>query len=370
MEEEKKGGSDIGWKVILHLRAKQKTTEDKMKIDIWAHIFPEKYKNILCERTGLKFRQLEATPPLFNLEARFRIMDKFDELVQVLVPAGPPLEQVVGPEDAVELARIANDEMAKMVNEYPDRFTAAVAILPLNNIEEALTELDRAINVLRFRGIFIFTPIYSYVKGGKYPPSGGKPIDSPELIPIYERMVKYNLPIWLHPLREATIPDYANETKSKYAVFEVFGWPYETTVAMTRLVFSGILEKYPNLKFITHHCGAMVPYFDKRISLHYDWSEMRTGRKYKNGLTKSPIEYYRMFYNDTAVSGSTPALMCAYAFFGTDHLLFGTDFPFDSQTGTIAVRETIRSIEQMDISDSEKKKIFEDNARKLLRLPV
>ena len=289
---------------------------------------------------------------------------------QVLVPAGPPTEQVASSKEALELARIANDEMAKLVSKYPGRFVAAVAILPLNDIEAALAELDRAINELKFRGIFIFTPIYSYVKGGKYPPSGCKAINSPELIPIYERMAHYNLPIWIHPLREAIKPDYGTEEKSKYHIWQLFGWPYKTTVAMTRLVFSGILEKYPDLKIITHHCGAMVPYFERRISVSYDYAEMRLNRKYKQGLTKHPIEYFRMFYNDTAVSGSTPALMCAYAFFGAGHLLFGTDMPFDSQTGNIAVRKTICSIEQMEIPVREKKQIFEDNVRDLLRLPL
>ena len=113
-----------------------------------------------------------------------------------------------------------------------------------------------------------------------------------------------------------------------------------------------------------------MPYFERRIGVSYDYAEMRLNRKYKQGLTKYPVEYFRMFYTDTAVSGSTPALMCAYAFFGADHLLFGTDMPYDAQNGHIAVRETIRSIEQMDIPALEKKKIFEDNARKLLRLPL
>ena len=116
----------------------------------------------------------------------------------------------------------------------------------------------------------------------------------------------------------------------------------------------------------------MVPYFEGRIATIYDFNEMRRRYKHKWELTKHPLEYFRMFYNDTAVCGydSTPGLMCAYAFFGAEHLLFGTDMPFDSQIGYRAVRATIQSIEQMDIADSEKKMIFEDNARRLLRLPI
>ena len=153
-------------------------------------------------------------------------------------------------------------------------------------------------------------------------------------------------------------------------IFHIFGWPYETAAAMTRLVFSGTLERYPNLKFITHHCGGMVPYLEQRMIGAYDHAEMLRGAKYKQGLTKAPIEYFKMFYYDTALYGSTAALMCGYAFCGADHMLFATDMPYDSELGDRYIRQTIASIEQMDIGEPEKRKIFEDNARRLLRLPA
>jgi len=256
------------------------------------------------------------------------------------------------------LAKLANDEMAELVLKYPDRFAAAVAALPMIDMEATLKEVDRSINELKFRGVQINTPI------------NDKPLDSPEFLPLYEKMSQYNLPIWIHPVREANFSDYRTEKRSKYMIFHVFGWPYETAAAMTRLVFSGVLEKYPNLKIITHHCGSMIPYLEQRIIGAYDHAEVLRGAKYKQGLTKSPIEYFKMFYNDTAIYGSTPGLTCAYAFCGADHLLFATDFPYDSQFGERYIRQTIQSIEQMNINDKEKKMIFEDNARKLLRLPI
>ena len=139
---------------------------------------------------------------------------------------------------------------------------------------------------------------------------------------------------------------------------------------MTRIVFSGVFDKFPNLKIITHHCGGMVPYFEKRIEETYNQAAAIYGKRHAQGLTKSPIDYFKKFYSDTAIYGSTPGLLCGYDFFGADHIVFATDFPFDSEFGDKHNRLTIQSIEQMDISDSEKKKIFEDNARKLLRLPV
>jgi len=283
-------------------------------------------------------------------------MDQYQDLVQVLTLGSPPVGKVVGPKDALELSRIANDEMAELVAKYPDRFVAAVACLPMNDIDAALKEIDRAIVELRFRGVQIHNPI------------GDKPMDSPEFFPIYEKMAHYNLPIWIHPLRDITVPDYAGEDSSKYLVFSIFGWPYETTVAMTRLVFSGVFDKYPNLKVITHHSGGMVPYYAGRIAGFYDHNEMQLN--FRHGLTQRPLDYYRMFYNDTAIYKNTPALMCCYAFFGAEHMLFGTDMPYDSQFGLRQVREVISSVEEMGISDAEKKLIFEDNARRLLRLPI
>jgi predicted TIM-barrel fold metal-dependent hydrolase len=340
-----------------------------MQIDIYAHIVPKKCMDMIYEHaSNKKVPMLEATPTLTNLEDRFRIMDRFDDLMQVLVPSGEPLELILEPKVAAEFATIYNDELAELMLKYPDRFPAAVAILPLSDIEVTLQELDRAINELRFRGIFLQTPVYSRSEDNSLVT---KALDSPEFIPLYERMVKYNLPIWLHPYRVQGVPEYSSESKSRYQIWHVFGWPYDTTAAMTRLVFSGILEKYPSLKVITHHAGGMVPFFEQRIAGGYGFNEMRIGRRRRRvELTKSPLEYFRMFYADTAISGSTPGLMCAHAFFGARRLLFGTDTPYDVQIGYRSVKRTIESIERMDIPPEDKEAIFEGNARELLRLPI
>ncbi len=332
-----------------------------MMIDIFPHILPPKYKEALFKKippNSVVQKNAAALPTLVDLNIRFRIMDKYEGLVQLLTLVAPPIQDMVGPKDAIELSKIANDEMAELVAKYPDRFVGAVACLPLNDIDAALRETDRAITDLRFRGIQIYSDV------------NGKPLDSPEFIPLYEKMAYYNLPSLLHPRRAKTVPDYLTESESKYMAFLIFGWPYETTMAMTRLVFGGVFDKYPNLKVITHHCGAMVPYFAERIASTMDEHVMRMGFEFEQILTRPLLDYYHMFYGDTVVSGSTSALMCGYDFFGADHILFGTDMPFDSQIGDRAIRQTILSIEQMEIPDSEKKKIFEDNAKKLFRLPV
>ncbi len=329
-----------------------------MKIDVYAHIIPPGIKDIIFAKGFALAEILQSFPSVYNLDVRFRIMDKYPDVVQVLSFPGASVDDLAGPKEAIDLAKRINDEMAELVYNYPDRFAAGVAVLPMSDIDAALVEMNRAIDELKLRGILLRTPI------------SGKPVDRAEFVPIYENACRHNLPVWFHPQRSPRIPDYADEHESKYLIWHLWGLVYETTISMTRLVFSGILERYPKLKIITHHCGAMVPYFSERIVAHYNQREMRSKANYTIGLTELPIEYFRRFYNDTAIIGNTPALMCAYKFFGVEHLLFGTDAPLDVQLGDYNTRRTIQAIEQMDIPDKDKRKIFEDNARQLLRLPV
>jgi predicted TIM-barrel fold metal-dependent hydrolase len=331
----------------------------QLKIDAYAHIVPPKYNAVLSKIAPEQYaRKVGPNRVLYDLDARFRIMDKFEPVRQVLTLAWPKLEEIAGPGKAPELARQANDEMAELVRKYPDRFVSAIAIIPMNDIDEALKETDRAIKDLRFRGVYIYSNI------------DGKPLDLPEFSPLYEKMSTYNLPIYIHPMRGVDDhPEYKTENVSRYGVASTLGWPYETTIAMTRLVMDGILERYPNLKVMTHHCGGMVPYFAERIRQFLQNAEKR--EKGYRGLTKDPMEYFQMFYNDTAIYGNPKALECAHDFFGGDRLLFGCDFPLgDSQHGIRNYMQTINAIDHMAITDADRKKIYEDNARKLMRLPI
>ena len=331
-----------------------------MKIDIFPHILPVKYKEAFqkVNRSEVFSKMHNIIPTLYDLDYRFRIMDEYGDLRQVLTLSLPPVEKFADPKQSAELSKIANDEMAELVVKYPDRFSAAVACLPMNDMDAALNEADRTIRDLKFRGVQLFTPV------------NDKPLDSAEFFPLYEKMCHYDLPIWVHPQREADYPDYRSENMSKYAMHSMLGWVHETSSAMVRLVLSGVLEKYPGLKFITHHGGAMVPFLNRRVASFIDFSATRLKNRILDNISHPPMDYFKMFYADTAIYGNTAGLMCSYDFFGARHLLFGTDMPYDSQFGLTFTGETIKSIEQMAISDAEKKMIFEDNARRLLRLAV
>jgi uncharacterized protein len=330
-----------------------------MKIDIYTHVMPERYKKALYKYAD-KFATEKAVqdrrPALTDHERRLRILEEFPDVVEVLSATMPPVEEIVGPSEAVELAKVCNDEMADLVARNPKKYIAAIANLPLNDMDATLKEAERAIKVLGFKGVQVHTRVL------------GRPLSSDEMMPLYELMSRLDLPIWIHPMRGSSQPDYATETVSYNQIFSIFGWPFDTTAAMVRLVFAGIFEKFPNIKFITHHCGALVPYFSERIIVHYNNGLERLGADHYPGLTKHPIEYLRMFYNDTALNGNPSALNLALQFFGEDRILFGTDLPYDIGNGRISVRQTIDAVEKMGVSESTKQKIYEGNARRLLHL--
>jgi len=330
----------------------------ELKIDAYSHIVPPKYKDVLARvAPGEYSKKTAPNPALWNLDKRFRIMDHYQELVQVITLGFPPIEDIADKTKAIDLSKKVNDEMAELVYKYPERFIAGVAHLPMNNMPAAMKELERAILDLRLRGIQIYSPV------------NDKPLDNPEFMPLYEKMSEYDLPIYIHPMRPATYPDYRTEKESKHALFSMFGWPYETTTCMSRLVFSGVMEKYPKLKVITHHCGGMVPYFADRIQEFCDLREMRD--REPKSIIQAPLDGFKQFYADTALYGNPLALTLGHSFFGPDHILFAVDMPLgDSQLGYKNYRQTLNAIELMPISKEDRRKILHDNAKKVLRLPV
>lgn len=315
-----------------------KKSSGTLKIDMFTHILPRNYASALGKITSVNSR-------LADLDKRFEGMDQLGETLQVLTLGQPPIEDIPDPEKAVDLARMANDGMAELVLKYPDRFAAATAALPMHDIDAAMKELDRAIGELHLKGLQVFTTV------------NGKPLDTPEFMPLYEKMAQYDLPIWIHPVSN-NYPYYPVEKDSSNDFDQGIGWPHATSMAMVRLAATGVLERFPNLKFITHHSGGTIPYLAQRIEF------APTGFK---ALSKPIIDSLRLFYLDTAVQGNTSNLMCANAFCGADHQLYGTDF---GMAGVSMVERVIRSINEMDIPEMDKRKIFSDNAKRILRLPI
>ncbi len=291
---------------------------------------------------------------IHDLDARFREMDEFGDYRQVVSLPNPPIEDFATPGQGLALARVANNAMAELCAKHPDRFAGFVAALCLTDVMGSVDEAKRAINQLGAAGIQIFTPL------------DGRPLDEPAFEPIFAAMTQLVRPIWLHPARTATMPDYSAEQKSRFEMWWCFGWPYDTSVAMVRLAFSGLFDRYPNIKIITHHLGGMIPYYDGRIGPGLDVLGSRTSdedySKILPSLQRPHLDYMHDFYADTAMfGGGVHALRCGLEFFGTDKVVFATDTPLGP------IGPAIEALNKLDISNGDRRKIFSINAERLLR---
>ena len=277
-------------------------------LDIFTHFMPKPFLDRLADLIPghpvlTAFPRIET---LWDVDARLRLLDEFDGLAQVLSLANPPIELIAPPERSPEIACMANDALAAICDKNPDHFPGFIASLPMNNVEASLAEIDRAIGI-GARGIQVFTNV------------AGEPLSAAKYRPIFRRMVEHDLPVWVHPMRTAQFSDYANEKTSENEIWFSFGWPFETTACMTRLIYSGLFDELPTLKVVSHHMGGMIPFFAGKIDLGF--RQIFFGTPERNpaaeeaGLKLHPRRYYEMLYADTALNGEVAPTRCGHAFF-------------------------------------------------------
>src|SRR5262245_27472346 len=334
-----------------------------MRIDAFNHFYPAPYYKKMEEvGSDLKdmFRRARAVKAIYDLDTRLRMIDQFPDYDQIISLPAPTLETISKgrPEIALELAQIGNDGLAELVSKHPDRFPAFIAQAPLSAGDAGVAEVERAIGQLGAVGAQIFTNV------------GDKPLDRPEYEPFFAAMNRLDKPIWMHPERGANHPDYIDEKKSLYEIWWTFGCPYETSVAQARLVFYKTLDKYPNLKIITHQLGGMVPYFEGRVGPGWDQLGKRTTDEDYFALAKSlkkrPFDYFKQdFYADSAVFGSRAATICGLEFYGMDRVVFASDCPFDPEGGTQYIRETIAIIDGLALGERDRQLIYSGNLERL-----
>jgi uncharacterized protein len=330
-------------------------------IDVFNHFMPRPYLDRLAARVPdhVAVTAFPRLKTLVDVEARLRLLDQFEGLRQVICLANPPLELVAPPELSPELAQVANDALAEVCRRHPDHFPTFIASLPMNNVEAALAEIDRTIGELGARGVQVFTNV------------SGRPLSAPEYRPIFRLMARHDLPVFVHPMRGRDFPDYASEQASEDEIWFSFGWPYETTACMTRLIYSGIFDELPTLKIVTHHMGGMIPYFAGKIKLGFRQIFFGTPDQnpvaQERGLKQPPLAYFKMLHADTALGEDAPT-RCGHAFFGTANCLFATDAPFDAEQGRGLIANSLRAVSALEIPQTEKDAIFFGNAQRLLKL--
>jgi aminocarboxymuconate-semialdehyde decarboxylase len=329
-----------------------------MKIDLFTHFAPTAFADHL-QRYDLgravipRWRRI---PTLVDLDAHWKLMDQFDDYLQVPSLPNPAIEAFGPPEQTPEIARIANDALAELCVRHRDRFPTFVANLPMNNPAAAVEEAERAVTALGAAGVLVYSNVL------------GAPLSEPRFFPIFEKLAELDRPVWIHPIRGPEHADYRTEASSQHELWFSFGWPYETAVAMGRLVYAGLFDKLPGIKIITHHLGGLVPYLQGKIAIGFRQASEGTLDSnpvaVEAGLERPPLDYFRMFYGDTAVNGVATALECGLKFFGAEHCVFASDAPFDPEGGAYLIREAIRLVDALPPEARER--IYAGNARALI----
>ncbi|APX72225.1 amidohydrolase [Companilactobacillus allii] len=298
------------------------------KIDVFAHVLPS---NFYTQMKQIDNNLLAKNPYLQNdvlTDIEKRKTGLASDVVQVISNVNLNPEDYVDIKTSVKLCNLANEELINMVKDN-DIFVSAVAMLPMNSVSGAIKIIDEQITKNdELIGVQLFTRALN------------KPITSDEYEPIFAKLNELNIPIWLHPVFD--------ESRSDNNI--TFSWEYELTQAMYNLVKKGYFQKYPNLKILVHHAGAMIPFFSQRI-------------KY----TMSDTEYndFKKFYVDTALLGNPKALELTVDFFKASHVLFGTDAPFGIPPFG-ATNQIVSAIDDLDLSVDQKNLIYSENLKNML----
>lgn len=238
----------------------------------------------------------------YDLEYREQVLDEYGIDVQVLSFSNPGTH-VQSPARAVEGAKLINDSMAAAVAERPDRFRA-LATLPLNDPFAAATELERAVVNLGFPGAMVLSNV------------AGVPLSDPMYLPLYEKANELGAVLYIHPTYPA-----ATEGMTEYRLTALIGFPTDTAVAAASLVYSGIVEKFPRIRWILANLGGTIPFLAERLDRgYYAFDELRAN------ASRPPSEFLKDFYYDT-VNFDPRALTMTAEFAGFDRLLAGSDYP-------------------------------------------
>jgi uncharacterized protein len=329
-----------------------------MRIDAYTHFFPQSFFERLEQVAGDYKdigKRVRSLPALYDLDVRKRIVDGHKDYQQILAYPQPPIEKFAKtPEHIDAFCRIINDGFAELCARERDRFPGFVAQVSLAAADAGVAEAERAVKELGALGVQIYTNV------------AGKPLDRAEFRPFWAKMNALGIPVWLHPARGAEVPDYISEDKSLYEIWWTFGWSYETATAMIRLVYSKIIDDYPNLKIITHHFGGIVPMLEGRIGPGNDVMGSRTTDEdyvtLRKSLKKRVLDYFKQdFWADTAVFTAEPATKVGLEFFPRDKVVFASDCPFDPEGGAMYPRETLRILQSLDLPRADADKIFFKN---------
>jgi aminocarboxymuconate-semialdehyde decarboxylase len=330
--------------------ARAANTTAPFKIDCQSHLFAPELIALMEKRTtdptvftkdGTRYLKLgdwlRKIPPLYlDVDAKLTTMDAAGIALTALSINDP------GPEwfgaDGPMVAQMANDFVAGVVRSHPTRFFG-LCVLPWQDVRASLAELDRCVQKLGMKGLLLYTNL-----AGRFP-------DEPEFRPVLARAVELDIPVLLHPAKPLT-----TEFVKGYEMTSTLGNMFDNTIALTRLLMSGILDELPKLKLVCPHLGGTLPYIVGRLD--HQVTVLKRGPR---NLTRAPSEYLKQIWLDI-VSPLPLAMKFACDFMGADRLLYASDHPWVEPQ---LISDCLRSV---DLPAADKTKIFRDNARKLFRL--
>lgn len=325
-----------------------------MVIDFHNHFYPKAYLDELKRAKGYASVERDergrtlvryagdyniVVGPHIDLEDRIKAMDRCGVDIQVLTLTTPGVEREE-PQLGVRLARLANDGFGQIAEKYRDRFTA-LATLPLQDPGAAVIELERAVQDCGLRGAMLLSNV------------NGKPLDSEDLLPVFEQAVKLGVPLHIHP----TSPINCT-AMDDFRLVPILGFGVDTTLAVLRLIFKGVLKKLPTLKLVASHLGGVFPYLRGRIDVGF-----QAYPECKANISEPPSYYLKKVWMDS-ICYENHVFMSTYDFSGPEKIVLGTDFPHQISD----LDRAVQRIRQLNISDENKEKILRKNAAELLKL--
>ncbi len=323
------------------------------KLDLHTHYYPpiyfEKIRDLPSEfsfdkspsgQTIIKYRGARffgVTPPMTDVARRLEDMDRVGIDVEVISLSTPNVF-FTDAEHQPEIARMTNDAYAELIARYPARFKGFASI-PMDAPDAALKELHRAIGELKLNGVILLSNI------------GGRPLTSPEYRPFFAEANRLKLCILLHPMLPAN-----TEPFREYVLGPIVGFMFDTTLAVARMCFDGMLREFPDIRWIVGHLGGAVPYLMERMDNGWrDFPECRAQ------IDELPSAYLKRLYYDT-VNFNPHMLKMVREMIGADRMVLGSDYPH--LLGSI--ERAVSSIQDLDIPDDEKRRIFEGTALSIL----
>ena len=325
-------------------------------IDIHAHYFPEVYLRAIetqGERFGITLDRSDALGPaikigtmlgghlrreFYDLEARLKEMNRAGVDVHALSLTFP-MVYWADAELGTRLARAVNDAMSEAHRAHPERFVA-LATLPMQEPKRAVEELDRSARLPGIRGVYLGTNV------------NGRELDDPTFFPVWERIDDLELPVFLHPLNVI-----GAQRLGPYYLANLLGNPYDTGVAAARLIFGGVLDRFPKLSVCLPHAGGTLPYLIGRLD-----RGQKVRRELKH-MKRKPSAYLRRFTYDT-ISHAPEPLRYLIDLVGADRVMIGSDYCFD--LGYERPVQVVTSLPRLSRADQAK--ILGGNAEKLLEL--